>query len=507
MIGFALPVHASGVKRILVLPFTFNAGEGGDLTFLEKGINRMLHTRLTHANQTETIFPPKGQPLSADPFEAGKAFNADYVLTGSITMFGEKVSTDALMYSVKDKEEILSYGDFGDSKGDAIQHVNDLAVKVNFDVFGIDTLPNRAERMRLADSERYGYKKIPKFGLPNAYKYKSRVIEDEVISMAIGDINGDNVKEIIYATLTDITAMSMVHGKETGLAEYSISSFNSIVRIDAFDSNKNGRDEIIITAAGKRDLRNRSMAIELGADNEFQKVAINPNYFYAIKSTSTGQPTLVAQGREKKKEFRKGLYEVTAAPDGYSISANAYPKPEGSNIYSFATGDLLNNNAQAFVAYDDDNSIQIFDNAMMEQWRLEGEFGKSMASFNTSMDSAARESDNQPVFIQQRLFIADLNGDKKNELVVVQNIEGYTELLSRTRVIQRGQVMIYSWDKEQGLMKTWESRPLSGGIADVGIGDMNNDGKNDLVYAVTPRSKSLLATVSKQKSYITVQGF
>ncbi len=106
------PAHASGVKKILIIPFSFNSGEEGDLAFLQKGINRMLHTRLRHVNQTETIFPKAGDVLPSNPIEAGAKYQTDYVLTGSVTMFGEKISTDAIFYSVADKKEVLSLWQF-----------------------------------------------------------------------------------------------------------------------------------------------------------------------------------------------------------------------------------------------------------------------------------------------------------------------------------------------------------------------------------------------------------
>ncbi|MCK5099974.1 MAG: hypothetical protein KAR45_17825, partial [Desulfobacteraceae bacterium] len=108
-----LYANDSKIKKILIIPFSFNSDDANDLTFLKKGIDRMLHTRLTHINKTKIIFDTSGK----DPVTIGKESLADYVLTGAITMFGEKISTDAILFSIQENKEVLNFGEFGQTKG------------------------------------------------------------------------------------------------------------------------------------------------------------------------------------------------------------------------------------------------------------------------------------------------------------------------------------------------------------------------------------------------------
>ena len=140
--GAALSASSS-VKKLAILPFTMNSDK--DLKFLQSGIMDMLSSRLAWKDKIEVI--EKGSVLKTlDTFpgpmdkrkalEIGKALGADYVIMGSLTVFGDSVSIDAKILDVAKGEELVTA--FEQSKGmdGVIPTVNKFAEDINAKVMG-----------------------------------------------------------------------------------------------------------------------------------------------------------------------------------------------------------------------------------------------------------------------------------------------------------------------------------------------------------------------------------
>ena len=96
------PVSAEATPRILILPFTIYAEQ--DLSYLQKGIEVMLATRMTYEGKAQVVntagaqAPLKDIPAIIDKETAlalAAEWNTRYVLSGSITVFGESISIAA----------------------------------------------------------------------------------------------------------------------------------------------------------------------------------------------------------------------------------------------------------------------------------------------------------------------------------------------------------------------------------------------------------------------------
>jgi hypothetical protein len=80
------------VNRVLILPLTIHSEK--DLTFLNKGIMDMMASRIS---QSATVIRRAGLDPDKDPVQIARDLNADYVVTGSLTVFGNSASTDAAL--------------------------------------------------------------------------------------------------------------------------------------------------------------------------------------------------------------------------------------------------------------------------------------------------------------------------------------------------------------------------------------------------------------------------
>ena len=157
--GVNMAFSADKISKVLILPFNIHSEK--DLSFLQKGIGEMLSTRLAFDNKVMIIgkedagiVPGKTDEKIA--LAAGEKTGADYVLFGSLTVFGESISTDAKFYDVQKKSQLVVINEFGSSQGDVIYHINVFAAKINETVFGRKTVSSQAPAKQIAQQQPSG---------------------------------------------------------------------------------------------------------------------------------------------------------------------------------------------------------------------------------------------------------------------------------------------------------------------------------------------------------------
>ena len=127
------PVHAQTPKKILLIPFTLHASE--DMAYLQKGIAQMLTSRLTQQDKVEILQADAAMIKGKDLVGKAKSLGADYLLTGSLTMLGNSVSTDAKVMDLHQGKQVLTYNQVGKDQAAIIDHVDQLAVRINEKLF------------------------------------------------------------------------------------------------------------------------------------------------------------------------------------------------------------------------------------------------------------------------------------------------------------------------------------------------------------------------------------
>ena len=138
---FINSASAAEPARVLILPFTIHADE--DLAYLKKGVADMLASRLALKDKIEVIGSTdsslKTEQIpetinAAAAVSLGAKSRSDYVLFGSLTVFGNNISTDARFFDVHQKQALLTFSEVGNAQGEVISHINLFASKVNADV-------------------------------------------------------------------------------------------------------------------------------------------------------------------------------------------------------------------------------------------------------------------------------------------------------------------------------------------------------------------------------------
>jgi TolB-like protein len=517
--GAAVPVFpAEEVQKVAILPFTMNAER--DLGFLQEGILDMLSSRIHWKGKVVVIEKGlvkkamaghQGPVDLAYASEVGRRLGADYVLFGSLTLFGESVSIDATMASLTKNEPPVTV--FSQTKGmeSVIPEIDKFAQKVNAKMF--ERSPAEPEIAYAPQSQPAAAGPAPRSGAsslnPQFTNYhrvdvegtsywKSRNLKTEIYGMDIGDVDGDGLNELVLLEGTEIVVYRYQNGALARLASQRSSDRYPFVSVDVADTNGDGRAEIFASRLSGTEVTSQVLEMEGGGLRVIVKRS--PWFLRVMEWPGKGRILLGQQkmgggiggGGEAliKNYFEPGIYHL-------SLSGNKLVKAEEAPllnlptvfVYNFAIGDLGGDETPEIVKIDRNGRLHVLTQAGEELYKSTEYFGGTLNFIVTnppekaSGDVPERDMYTDYLYIPGRIVIADLDRNGKNEVIVNQNVSWTLGLTERFKAFSDGKIVSLSWNG-LSLDPNWESRKLSGCLADFQIKDFENNGKPDLVTAM-----------------------
>ncbi len=528
---------ADKISKVLILPFNIHSEK--DLSFLQKGIGEMLSTRLAFENRVITA--GKGDPkIAAEKLPAaidekaalifGEKTGADYVLFGSLTVFGDSISTDAKFYDVQKKSQLVVINEFGSSQGDVIYHINVFAARINETVFGRKTVSSQAPAKQIAQQQPSGgdrstdsrknpeelwskesgikmsYDEAPvASGEPAASLWKSKKFETKLKAIAVGDVDGDGKIETVFADDHNIFIYRQFGGKFEKIKEINGKSYLFYKGIDVADINGNKKAEIFVTAINDS---GRIISFVLEWDGkDFRKIKDDEDWHYRVLDLpSRGGKVLFGQKGGYAGIFSQNIYELKWVNGDY-ISTNSEPLLQGINVYGFSYGDVLNSGQEMILAFNSNEYLRLLDTNGNEEWSSSEPYGGSSSYLEPSAEiEAAKKTRSDPdpraqnrLYLPQRIIVADLDKDGKKEVLVVKNIDTSGGVFSRIRIFKSGYFESLSWDNV-GLSPKWRTRKFSGYISDYALGDIDNDGTDELVFLLVTQTGG--STMGADRSFV-----
>ncbi len=140
---------------------------------------------------------------------------------------------------------------------------------------------------------------------------------------------------------------------------------------------------------------------------------------------------------------------------------------------------------------DESEQLQLLTPDGKRQWMSEDKYGGTMLYYQPP--SKAIGNLNTISYLPIRIRTADLDGNNKLEVLVIQNHDRTRRLMTQQRIFSSGQIEALAWDG-LGLAPAWKTRTLSGRIQDFAIGDFDNDGTNELLIAVVTKEGAVIFT-------------
>ena len=493
---------ADQTTRIVVVPFGVNAPEA--LSYIKRGINDMLTSRLEKDRKVIVLTAGDNQD---DLKILSQKTNADYLITGSVTIMGDSVSTDAQVVKGSALDTpVLSFSRTGGKQSDLIGHINELADTINVRVLGnqpeqvVQQAPTAVPVAEMPSAE-VAVPAVPTPSTTSAHASPTAprsdtndltripgtgTIEGEASGITAGDVNGDGVTDMITITKDRLFVHRFAKGRWVKFAEHS--SLGDFIGVDAADINRNGKQEIFVTRFSQVENKVYSFVLEWDGKN-LQRIASQlPWYFRNVDIQNQGL-VLVGQRQTHANRFSSGINKIQWTGDEYTM-AESLPLPATLNVFGFAQGAVRTPDKAEVVRYNSDGYIEILNAAGEENWVSTEHYGGG-TNVIVFIDQAQWDTQDY-VYLPPRILLHDMDNDGIQEMLVVNNQKSFTGsgVLERHRFYSKGRLEWLKWQNE-GIRAIGKTLDMARFIADFTLLDVDGDQKLDVVAAIVQKTDGM----------------
>ncbi len=516
---------AKGEKTVAVLPFALHSAESID--YVKQGIWDMLSSRIAVTDKIEVISKDsvlqamkgkEGKDLALqDIYGLGKKMNADFVVYGSITKFGNSMSIDGKLVDIAANKSTVSLFTQSQGMDEVIVKINDFARNIDNHILGTvppsfapplasaqAPAPTQQAPQDSRESDIIGGMKKSKKGTFTAvinpdFITSARPIDrkgfwmspkfpTEFRGMDIGDVTGDGLNKVVIIDTHNVMIYQKKDKDFILVQKIPGRSSDNYLAVDVADINHNGVKEIIVTSMTRNVVD--SFVLEY-RDGKFVKIASKLPWFMRVIDTPAGS-ILLGQTRGMVKPFSNPIHEIIWEEGQYKVGKKM-KIPVGLSVYGLTIDNLETGGNEKIIALDDYDYLFIYeqtDKPLMSLKRLGGsperiyKSDDNYGGSNTVIvnDDLSPDDENRTTFINSRILTMDGKEGKK-EIIIVKNISSLGRILKNVKVFTSSEIYDLEWDGI-GLVENWKTRKISGYVADYQLKDIDNDGQKEIVLAL-----------------------
>lgn len=531
--------------RVAILPFEINAEK--DLSYLQQGILDMLSSRLAWRDKVEVIDKAEVKQAmdTAAGFEGesralliGGKLKADYVLFGSLTVFGDSVSIDARMVDVSGQRDPLPFFVQTRSTSEVIPQINQFATDINQSVFGrtvsrptvAAASPSGAAPAASGQPQSQPYdprmhpEKLLRSGIQEDYQgavagqgvapnpafvatgaglgagrdvggfWKSRSFREQITGIAVADVDNDGSNDMVVVTEKQVSIHKMQDGQLIQAAEVAQTRTGTYVSVDVGDINGNGIPEIYVSSLGPSRTTVNSFVMEY-ANGSYKVLLEDQPWYYRVVDPVIGIPILLGQLQRAAEEsiFKGEIYEMNW--EGGQLAPGARLLKGGkANVLGLTVADITDAGDRSVIAYSDWDRLRLYNSVTGEMtWEDGDRSGGNTTYFE--LPPVDRGEPNYQYF-PLRVRTTDIDKDGKPEILIARHDELARNMLKDFRSFSKARIESLQWDG-LGLVPVWKTRTFSGRTSDFTVGDFDNDGVDELVIAVVAKEGAIAFTDAK----------
>ncbi len=511
----AAPALAQEAKTFAVLPFGVHGPQ--EYQYLSQGIQSMLTTRLTWPeNFTPLDSAAVKKAVTALPTDAAsadkirQALGADYLVWGSMTVMGQECSLDV---NTIDPQGANQPRPVQTQLSQVIPSLETVAASINAQVFGRpETATAQAqpvvrpmnEALIVNETQAGTAYANPSLKYQDADtsmgRWRSQTMPFASRGMVVCDGDGDGKNEVFLMTDSTLVAYRIQEGQMRQIAEMQLPPNRNYVRLNSIDLNRNGRHELIVSAAIDKDPR--SLIVEFNGSSFSIQQDFIPYFLGVLNMPPSYASTLVGQGVGRIKYMESKIHQMVKS-DGKYEPGPAVNLPMGGNVFNVTF--LPFENDYQIIMIDDFDRMRIFSSsgsllAVTEETYAGSNLGIEYHSAALGLKAPdGKQAPQDKVFIPLRTIPANLDKDNRFELIVSRNISVSAQIFSNYRDYPQGEIHSLYWDGV-GMSLQWKTARIKGTVTDYSLADLDNDGSLDLIVNINTHTG--MAGTARKKTMV-----
>ena len=514
---------AQGARSYAVLPFKIN---GDKFQYMSKGAQTMVSTRLAWPG----YFEPAPQ---ANIERAGNRFpvnNTDaqnlmslvgsqYLMAGSIDFQDKEANVTVNVWDRKGQTWTKTAQVPIDGLVPALERIS---ANVRTEVFQRPGEDAQTQERKEARKEQLAKAPVPKNadfvtgdtgeapvgnaggpvmnpqfryegGAETPGRWQSQSLRYASVGMVVGDFQGDKKNRVVIASTNILHVYEFFQNTLKPLGEINLGNRIKILHLSQIDLNRDGRAELIVSAMDDPEGNATPKAFIFNVVNgKFEQFCKPQKLFLnVVRTPPTFQPTLVGQAKGGHAPFdESGVSEMHFANDEIQ-PVRLLRLPSLANTFNFAY--LPEGNTFKTVVLNEYSYMKVFSPDLDPLFSQEEGYNSSSVYIIIDerlpgMDMGRRDSGTEEFYyLPIRMLPVAFDAGSKYELLVNKDISVASQIFKKFRRFSQGEVHSLFWDGV-GMSMAWKTRRIKGTVIDLGLDDLKNDGKKQLVVCLNTYS-------------------
>ncbi|NCB21382.1 MAG: VCBS repeat-containing protein [Deltaproteobacteria bacterium] len=504
LVAVATGAVSAAAKSAVVLPFTVNAPQS--YAYLSKAVQATIQGRLDRPGMLEARAGQGKASTQAEAQQALRSAGTDNAIWGSVSVMGKDCTVTV---NSVDKAGKTWSKTAQSPVSELTTNVQNLTSALSKEVFGIsgavrtpgstasgsprgatsngDIVTNETGQQQVYLNPQFRYQGA---GAEDGSRLRTQRLSYNMVDMAVGDFNGDGKNEVAILSDHDLRIYAWpTNGQLKLLGETVVSRSNNNFSMRAIDLNRDRTMSLVVATTEESSNRPYSFIYSFKG-NKFSTVAERVPYFMSVmRVPPTYTPTLVGQAWDSLKLFAPGV-RIMTKQDGKYTMGTRLDLPTGATVFNcvwLPAG--KNGKGEQLVMLTEDERIKLFQghgNTLVHTTMERYSGSATGMDHYKGMPGLGVDKNYQlpgKYFAPMRLITADIGNTGDYTLLVNKPISTAAQFFDRYRFFPQGEIHALYWDGV-GLGLKWKTRRIRGSVAEVDLGDVNNDGILDLVVGI-----------------------